>query len=123
MSARDVARVMAVGRILLGVALTVAPRQAAAGWIGDPAADPRTGVVARALGIRDAVLGLGVLASVSDGEAAQRWLAACVAADVVDFAATVAVRDELPPLGRVGVPLLAGGSAAAGAALLAALSD
>ena len=112
---------MAVGRIVLGAALTFSPRRAAAGWIGDPAADPRTSVIARALGIRDAVLGLGVLASLREREAAQRWLLACVAADVVDFAATVAVRDDLPPLGRVGVPLVAGGSAAAGAALIAAL--
>ena len=121
MTATDVARGMAIGRIALGALLTVSPRAAAAGWIGDAAAQPGTSVVARALGIRDAGLGAGVLASLGDRDEARGWLAACVAADAVDFAATMAVRNELPPLGRVGVPLLAGGSSLAGLALLNAL--
>ena len=74
----------------------------------------------RALGIRDAAIGLGVLAH-SDPERLRPWLIAGLASDIVDLAATLEARDELPSLGRNAVPFIAGGSALLGAWLLTRL--
>jgi len=99
----------------------VAPRQATSGWIGASADKVPAQVLARALGVRDAVLGVGVLLTADDGYALRPWLAACVACDAVDCAASLAARDELPRAGAVAVPVVAAASALAGAVLAAKL--
>ena len=66
MDARQIATVHAAGRAVLGAALTVAPKAATAGWIGKDASRAPVTVVARALGVRDSVMGLGVLRTVSE---------------------------------------------------------
>jgi len=121
MTARQIATVHAGGRVLVGAALTLAPKAAAAGWIGKDAGRPPVTSVTRALGVRDAVMGLGVLSTLDDAEAAKPWLAACVAADAVDLAATLVARDQLPRQGAAAVTVVAAGSAALGAWLLSAL--
>ncbi len=121
MDARRIATVHAAGRAALGAALAVAPKAVTAGWIGkDSGREPVT-VVARALGVRDSLLGLGVLRTLNDSEAAKPWIAACLVADAVDLAATAAARDQLPKRGVAAVSALAGGSALLGAWLLFAL--
>jgi hypothetical protein len=122
MDAVDIARMQATGRTLVGVVLTVAPATAA-GWVGPAAAETPTGVMGRALGIRDAVLGLGLLRFAADAEAARPWIAAATAADAVDFAASLVARDELPSFGRTAVPAVAAGSALLGAWLLSRLDS
>ncbi len=118
MAPRDAARALAIGRIVLGVLLVLAPRRAAAGWVGADALTPGASVIARALGIRDAIFGGMVLHTVDHPQVGKRWLGACAVADAVDAAAAFAVRDELPPVrGKLGL-LLAGGSAVAHAALV-----
>ena len=117
MSPRDAARALAVGRIAIGLTLVLAPRRAAAGWIGRAAHAPGASVIARALGVRDAIFGAMVLHTVDHPQVGRRWLGACGVADVVDFAAALSARDELPPVrGKLGM-LVAGGSAVAHAAL------
>lgn len=99
----------------------MAPKAVTAGWIGkDSSREPVT-VVARALGVRDSVLGLGVLRTLNDSEAAKPWIAACLVADAVDLAATTAARDQLPKRGAAAVCAVAGGSALLGVWLLFAL--
>ena len=96
MSPRDVARVLNVGRIVLGLSLVVAPRATARGWIGADADRPGTAVVARAHGIRDAVVGVVALQTVDDplhGPRCQRLAGLC---DAVDLGATLAARRSLP---------------------------
>ena len=121
MEARQIATVHAAGRAVVGAALVLAPKAATAGWIGkDATRDPVT-VVARALGVRDAVMGLGVLRTLGEPEAVKPWVAACLAADIVDLGATMAVRGKLPTQGAVAVSAVAAGSALVGAWLLSVL--
>lgn len=115
-------RVLAGARVLVGAVLAVAPRQAAQGWIGRSARKAPTQVLGRALGVRDAAMGVGVLLTADDVAAVRPWLAACVAADAVDCAASLAARDELPRAGALAVAVVAAASAAASAALAAKLS-
>ena len=120
--ARAAARALAVGRIVIGAALVLAPRRAAAAWIGSDGRRDGTSVLARAVGARDVLLGAMVLHTVDHPEVAPRWLAATAACDAVDFAAGAAVRSELPRgRGALGMSL-AGGAAVAGLGLSRALA-
>jgi hypothetical protein len=113
---RDAVRILAIGRIALGVAMLLFPRIAAAAWVGRDAATPGASVLARALGVRDAVFGGMLLHTLDHPQVAQRWTAACGACDLVDGSAAVAVRSSLPPVrGRAGAVF----ALAAGAAHLA----
>jgi hypothetical protein len=99
MSPREYARVLNVGRIALGLSLLLAPRLSARAWIGADAARPGTAAVARAHGIRDAVLGVIALQTIDDplyGPRCQRLAGLC---DAVDLGATVDARRSLPPTG------------------------
>ena len=114
-SPRDIARAQALGRAVLGAALTVAPKRATAAWLGPrPAARTQTAVVAAAMGARDLGLGLGTARAVAQGHGAGPWIAAGVLADATDLVATWRARDELPAFGVAAITLLAGGSAVAG---------
>lgn len=121
MTVRQIATVHAGGRVVVGAALTAAPRAATAGWIGKDSDRAPVTVVARALGVRDSVMGLGVLRALGDAEAAKPWVAACLVADAVDLGATLAARDQLPKQGAVAVSIVAAGSMLLGAWLLSAL--
>jgi len=110
--ARDLARALAAGRIAIGAGLLVAPRLSLGMWIGRSAADGATAPVARALGVREVVLGAMALHTLDRPQVAARWLRALAACDAVDLAATVAARRSLPSPGRV----LVAGMASAGAA-------
>jgi hypothetical protein len=121
MDAKQIATVQAGGRAVVGAALIVAPRALTAGWIGKDANRAPVTVLARAVGARDSVLGLGLLRSLSDPEAAKPWIAAGLVADAVDLGATLAARDNLPDQGAVAVSVIAAGSALLGAWLLSAL--
>jgi hypothetical protein len=99
MSPREYARVLNVGRIALGLSLLLAPRLSARAWIGADAARPGTAAVARAHGVRDAVIGVIALQTIDDplyGPRCQRLAGLC---DAVDLGATVAARRSLPPTG------------------------
>ena len=122
MRARDVARAIAAGRVLAGVAFLVAPALAGRGWIGADAERPAVRAIFRALGIRDLILGLLTLHVVDRPGVGRRTVATCAAADAVDFAATLAARDALPPAAANGVLAVAAGAAVAGAAAAAAIA-
>jgi hypothetical protein len=96
-AARTVARALAVGRIAFGAALLVAPSATARPWIGDDADRRGATVLGRGLGVRDLVLGLIALHTLSHPEVGPRWLRTLAACDGVDLAATLAARASLPP--------------------------
>jgi hypothetical protein len=81
-------RQAALGRVAVGATLVAKP-DSAYGWIGGEADGRGAQVVTRALGIRDLVIGVGVLATAGDAKALRPWLLAGVAADAVDFGATL----------------------------------
>jgi hypothetical protein len=119
MSPRDIGRIAAAGRVLVGAALTAAPASGA-GWIGEESGKSPVTVYSRALGIRDAAIGLGVITA-GDTEKLRPWILAGLVSDIVDLAATLEAREDLPALGRNAVPFIAGGSALLGAWLLTQL--
>ncbi len=84
------ARAVAALRIGLGVAALVSPRIAARPWVGGSAGAPAGVVLGRAAGVRDLVLGAGVLVASRQGFHAERtWVAAGAVCDAVDATTTV----------------------------------
>jgi hypothetical protein len=112
MAPREVARVLNAGRIAIGLGLVIAPRLAARAWIGAEADGPGTQAVARAHGIRDALLGAIALHTLDSPQVAPRYQATLAICDAVDLGATLAARRSLPWTGTV----LVGAMAATGVA-------
>jgi hypothetical protein len=112
MRARDVARVLAFGRLAIGAGLLAAPRLTTGMWLGRDAATPALAPLGRALGAREVVLGGMVLHVLDRPDVARRWLRALAACDAVDLAATVAARRSLPGPGVLLVGALAGAGVA-----------
>jgi hypothetical protein len=121
MDPRSLARAMAIGRVAFGAAFIVAPRLAAAGWIGGDARRAGTKVFITGLGGRDLALGAGILSALDTG-GAKPWLVAALASDASDLLGTLRSRDGIPALGTaVGVAITA--SATAAGAWLATQED
>lgn len=108
------ARLLAGGRVAIGLALFVAPRQAARRWIGDEVDHAGTRMAMRGLGARDVAIGAGLLAAIEHGRGARHWLEAGAVADLGDAAAVVIARDERPAGIVVATLAVAGGAAALG---------
>jgi hypothetical protein len=122
MDAKQTAQINGAGRAVIGAALTIAPTLAARGWIGDDAASPGGRVLGRALGLRDLVLGAGLVQAIAAGEPTRGWIAAAAAADAIDATATLLNWGALPRAGRIGILALAAGSAVQ-MGMLAATAD
>jgi hypothetical protein len=103
--ARRILALIAIGRLLLGVAMVVLPGEIARRWLGRGAATPEGGAFVRAVGGRDIAYGIGSLQAVRSGDP-RPWLAAGILVDGTDSVATM--RTEGVPLGT----RLAGGWAA-----------
>jgi hypothetical protein len=117
MQPRDVALAVARGRIAIGAAFVLAPGFAGRYWIGPDARRRAVKLVTRALGARDVALGLGVVIALDRGAPVRGWLEGCTLADAADFLATLLAGDSVPEDSRRATLLIAGGSAALGAAL------
>ena len=107
-------------RLGYGVGLVAAPKRLTARWLGDSAGAE---VAGRALGMREAILHAGALAAALGGRPVRPWLAASMAGDLTDIAATFAARDGLPDGSARATALVAGGSAALSGLLAVASSD
>jgi hypothetical protein len=112
--ARKLARSHALGRVLVGAGLTLAPRLAGSGWMGRDSRRPATQVAISALGARDLAIGLGTAHAAGQGYGARPWVWAGILADATDLAATLRARDALPARNVALVGLVAGGSVLAG---------
>src|SRR5918992_1917089 len=86
-------------------------------WIGGDAAQRSVKVLARAFGVRDLALGLGVVIALDRGAPVRGWIEGGVLSDAVDVAATLLAGDSIPPDIRRGTLALGAGSALLGAAL------
>jgi hypothetical protein len=119
-----VSRLFAAGRLAYGSGLVASPRRFARIWIGEDAERPATQVALRALGVRDAALGAGIVATADDSRRLRPWLVAAAVSDLVDLVATVgAPAGSIPTSVRWGTALVAGVSAGAGVAMYLALGD
>lgn len=112
MSPRDVARILAAGRIAIGAGLLAAPRPTVATWIGRDAAGGAVAPLGRALGAREVVLGVIALHALDRPQVGSRWLRTLAACDAVDLAATLAARRALPASGHALVVAMASVGAA-----------
>lgn len=112
-SPRALARSCAIGRVALGAALVVAPRPTGRAWIGEDARRGGPAVLARALGVREVVLGMMAVHTLDHPEVAPRWQRTLAGCDLADLGATVAARRSLPPGAVAGIVALAGTAAAA----------
>jgi hypothetical protein len=121
-SLRNVATVIAAGRVVVGTLLLVAPERVGRSWIGPVGTERSVEVMTRAVGVRDLAIGVGGAAALLSGsDSARAWLLAAAAADLGDLGATLLARDVLPAQAVAGVGALAGGSAALCAAAAASL--
>jgi hypothetical protein len=106
-------------RLAYGAGLVASPSRLARRWLGPDADRPPVQVPLRGLGAREIVLHAGALAAALDGRPVRPWLAASIAGDLTDIAATVAGRKGLPDGAAGATVAVAGGSvlvsAAAGA--------
>lgn len=109
---RILAGLISFGRFLFGVAFIAKPELMEPAWIGKQARLPGAQLLARAVGARDLMLGLGGLQALRrDDGSARPWLAAAAVCDVVDFGATSAAGRGIPREARNGVLAIAGISA------------
>jgi hypothetical protein len=105
---RILAALISFGRFLFGVAFIAQPTIMDRAWIGKQARVPGAQVLARAVGARDLVLGLGGLQAVNRNDGSARpWLAAASICDAVDFGATWAAGRRIPREPRKGVLAIA----------------
>jgi hypothetical protein len=101
-----VARGIAAGRVLYGLACLVAPTKA----IGPAGAraEGQLRWMVRAFGVRDLVLGTGTLLALDqDPAAAVRWVEVSAAADALDVANAAVFHKDLDATGVAGVLALA----------------
>ena len=115
MRARELARFTAACRIAIGSGFVAHPGLAMRPWLGRDAGRPAVRLLARALGARDLVLGVGTLAALEDRPSLRRWLRAALVADAADFLVTLLERRHLPSGGRELVLAIAAGAVALGA--------
>ena len=117
MDPHSAARLYALGRVGMGIALLTAPERITRPWLGAAGTGPGARVLGHLVGIRDLVIGA---AQLRGGAEARPWIVAGAVCDAVDCAATLRARDELPAFGVVACPIMAAGGAAAGAWLQSA---
>ena len=108
-----------IGRLAFGAALIVAPEGLGRLLAGDEAREPGVRMGLRSYGTRDVVLGLGTLQALAADRDVVPWLAAGVAADLLDTAVQITEWSDLPADRRAGGVAAALGAAGVGAALLA----
>lgn len=97
MSSSRILTVIAIGRLVIGVAMLVLPVEVARRWLGRGAGTPESGAFVRAVGGRDVAYALGSLHGARSGDP-KPWLAAGILVDGVDSWATLATGTI--PLGR-----------------------
>jgi hypothetical protein len=115
MNARNAARLLVAGRLVIGFALVAFPDGAAELLIRRSSRRRNTSQLLRVVGVRDLVLASGLLAAVRGRRTARGWALAGAAADALDLVATAAVRDDLEP------PAFAGTLAAASSGIVLGL--
>lgn len=93
MNARNILGAVAVGRLLFGIWMLIAPGQVAGRWLGRGATGAGDEVFVRAVGGRDIAYALGSLQAVRAGSDPKPWLAASAIVDGTDGVATLAAGD------------------------------
>lgn len=120
--ARRTAGLGGLARLGIGVGLALAPDAVGRGWVGDVVDRPGAVAMTRAMGMRDAAIGLGTWLTARSGAPLKGWLRLAAACDLTDLVATSMVPDdELGDMAKVTMAIA--GGAAASQLLLAQLVD
>jgi hypothetical protein len=88
MSAARILTAIAIGRLVIGVAMILLPEQVGRRWLGRGAATAESAAFVRAIGGRDVAYALGSLQAARAGDP-KPWLAAGLLVDGTDAYATV----------------------------------
>lgn len=104
----------AICRIAIGGGFLAQPKLSMRPWIGRDARRPSAQLLARALGTRDLVLGIGTLGA-DEPRSLRRWLMAALVADAADLLLTIGAGEQLPRRGRTLVSMIAGAGVLLGA--------
>jgi len=116
------ARLVAWGRVGIGVTALAAPTLMTRPWVGDAAEDPSVRLLARTMGGRDLALGAGALRALAGTTPEARpWVALGGLADAVDAVVTLMAFRTLPRLGRWGILASTVGAAAISLGVAASL--
>jgi hypothetical protein len=86
--------------MVVGGGLVVAPAAWSRPWTGPAVNAPVAKLMARMFGVREVVLGVGILSAVDDHQQAARWLRLGGVADAVDGAAVLVAWRHLPRVAR-----------------------
>jgi hypothetical protein len=111
MDQRQVVRMIAAGRVVLGVVATTAPRRTAALAFGAERSRGALTMATRMLGARDLVLGLGTLRALDRNADPAGWATAGAVADAIDAVAALSVIRTVPA-SKVAASFLAAAAAA-----------
>ncbi|MGI8407024.1 MAG: hypothetical protein ACR2L3_00725 [Actinomycetota bacterium] len=84
LDARDIARLLSVARIVIGVSAWLAPRRFSRAWTGEEISGAAGTMALRGLGVRDAALGMGTLFALEGDGPARRWVELSALADASD---------------------------------------
>jgi hypothetical protein len=103
MDERDLVRSLAIGRIAVGAGLVALPGPAASTWVGHDARTAGVRTFSRGFGARDALLGVGLLRALENGDTddIRRWLLYGAVADAGDLLGTLGSWRRLPPVRRL----------------------
>ena len=109
---RKLARLIAWGRVGIGIGAVITPSLVLRPWVGEVGDDVPARMLARTMGGRDLVLGLGTLRALSVSDAEGRpWVALGGVADAVDAVAGIVAFGHLPRRTRWGILALTLGAA------------
>ncbi len=108
-AARRLSLALAGARVALGITALVAPRLPLRPWVGKASSDRHARLLARALGVRDLALGMGVILAHRHDAPLRGWVEAGGMADAGDALITAVYAPSLPPAGRWLVLAAAGG--------------
>ncbi|MGI9119563.1 MAG: hypothetical protein ACR2G7_05485 [Acidimicrobiales bacterium] len=113
MNRHRLARLLAVGRVVVGSTLVVVPGMAT-GLVGPPGAEPAVKVLTRAAGIRDLLLGWRTVQALDADRPVRALLHDGAMADAVDLGAVLVAWGHLPHRARLMVLTAATGAVAMG---------
>jgi hypothetical protein len=120
---RDVARLISLGRVAIGLGAVIAPRRFGRFWTGEPDTGTTSAIAMRGLGARDVALGLGTLFALEGDGPVRGWLEAQALADASDAASTLLAFRKLPRLRALALLATAGGACYVNVALAGSIDD
>lgn len=122
--AETTARMIAAGRVAVGISALLLPGLVGRLFLGKQLAEAAGGRAAvRTIGARDLALGIGLLIAEQRVKPVRGWVEAGVVVDVLDSAVAVVAAPGVPLLNRVLIALMGAGTALVGATAANRLSE